>query len=424
MSRSPEPSERMPSLGGLTLAFRRFSGPLLAAGLVAFVLMGNGSGVDASMDIGFDFRGTLWEPARAVLYGGDVYAEPTREGVQIGNPSVYPPLVILLSVPLAVLPFATAAWIWWALLALAMPVALWILGVRDWRCFAVASLSPVVLQGLFFGNLTLALIVPIAVAWRYRDRPWVAGVAIGFTLAAKLFAWPLLLWLLVTRRLRAGAIATVTGSLLILLPWAAIGFEGLVDYPALLRVLQEVYGGVSLSLAAVAASLGAPSSVASAIATLAGLSLVAVAWWLFGRVDGDRRSFVAVVGACVIASPVVWQNYLALLFVPIALTWPRLAVPWFFGYAVWLAALLPKPTAASPEPCCRPPDVPEAIWIHSHATPSWGHAGGTMAAAFVVVVWCLSVVREAENEERAGFLARHRSRGRAALPSLRRPARL
>ena len=61
--------------------------------------------------------------------------------------------------------------------------------------------------------------------------------------------------------------------------------------------------------------------------------------------DGDRRAFAVLVAACMLASPIVWPNYAALLFVPIAMTWPRLAPVWFFGYVTWLlGAIAPKPT--------------------------------------------------------------------------------
>jgi hypothetical protein len=246
-----------------------------------------------------------------------------------------------------------------------------------------------VLQGLFFGNLTLALVLPIALAWRYRDVPIVAGVSTGLAVAAKLFAWPLVIWLLLTRRFRAGGTALASAGALVLLPWAVIGFEGFGEYPSLLDAVNDVYSRVSLSTSAVAASFGIPTAGATALSLCLGLALLCLAAWLARRDDGDRRSFAAAIGACVLAAPIVWQNYLTLLFVPIAVTWPRIAIPWFFGYAVWLAALLPKPTATVPEPCCKPADVPDAIWQHSHAQPSWGHAGGTMTAAALVVLWLL-----------------------------------
>ena len=129
-----------------------------------------------SWSIGFDFRGTLWEPARALLDGTPIYPVPEREAVAVGNPAVYPPVFILASVPLALLPAATASWLWFFVLAAGVLASMWILGVRDWRCLVLAVTSPVVVHGLFYGNLTVLLVLPLALAWRYRDRARVAGL--------------------------------------------------------------------------------------------------------------------------------------------------------------------------------------------------------------------------------------------------------
>jgi hypothetical protein len=249
-----------------------------------------------------------------------------------------------------------------------------------------------VIHGLFFGNLTLLLLLPVALAWRYRDRARVAGVAVGMAVAAKLFVWPLVVWLLLTRRFRAAAWATVSAVVLVLGAWALVGFDGLADYPELLRVVQEVYAVRSISLATVAGALGASVSVAVAVAAVAGVACLVVAALLAGRVDGDRRAFVVVVAACIVASPIVWPNYAALLFVPIAVTWPRLAPAWFFGYVAWvLGELSPKPVAA--DVCCRPPDVPEQAWGWSHADPILWYAAGMMAIVAAVTLGAATVVR-------------------------------
>jgi len=330
-----------------------------------------------SWPTGFDFRGTLWEPARALLDGRPIYPPPTEAAVVVGNPAVYPPLFILATVPLALVPVGTAAWLWFVLLAVGVAVSLWILGVRDWRCYVLAVTSPVVVHGLFFGNLTVLLVLPLALAWKYRDHALVAGLAVGLAVAAKLFVAPLVVWLLLTRRFRAAAWAVGSAALLVLGAWAAVGFEGLRDYPTLLRVVQDVYAVRSMSVSTVAGVLGASVSTAVAIAAVAGIACLAVAVWLAPRPDRDRRAFAVVVAACIVASPIVWPNYAALLFVPIAVTWPTVAPAWFFGYAVWLlGALPPKPTAH--DVCCRPPDVPEQAWGWSHAQPVVWYPAGAM----------------------------------------------
>jgi hypothetical protein len=203
--------------------------------------------------------------------------------------------------------------------------------------------------------------------------------------AAKLFVWPLLVWLILTRRFRAAALAALSAVVLVIGAWALIGFEGMRDYPKLLRVVQDVYAQRSLSLSTVAGALGASVSVSVAIAALAGVAMLGGAAVLARRTDGDRRAFALAVGACVIASPIVWPNYAALLFVPIAIVSPRLSPVWFFGYITWLlGAVTPKPTVS--DVCCRPAGVPEQAWAWSHTEPVlWYAMGFTLVVAGVVL---------------------------------------
>jgi len=74
--------------------------------------------------LGFDFRGTLWEPGRAILAGSSPY--PAPDAVADGNPSVYPPPILLAALPLALLPLSVATVIWAACLLVSVLAALWV----------------------------------------------------------------------------------------------------------------------------------------------------------------------------------------------------------------------------------------------------------------------------------------------------------
>jgi hypothetical protein len=63
--------------------------------------------------------------------------------------------------------------------------------------------------------------------------------------------------------------------------------------------------------------------------------LLACAWRLSRRPDGDRRSFAAAVSAVFVAAPIVWSHYLVFLIVPLALVAPRLDWPWLLLAAPW-----------------------------------------------------------------------------------------
>ena len=367
-------------------ALRRLCDPLLFfVAPVVFAVLTIVWGWLPAWGIGFDFVGTLWEPARALLDGDPIYPEPVRDAILVGNPSVYPPAAIVAAIPLALLPQVAAAWLWFALLSASVLAALWILGVRDWRCYVVAATSPVVVQGTVFGNLTVLLVLAIAVAWRYRDRTRVVGLAVGAGIAAKLVLWPLVVWLVLTKRYRAAAWAAVSGAALVVGAWAVVGFEGMTDYPALLRELQDVYVTRSVSLGTVAGGVGTSVSTAVAVCWVAGLFLLGVAAWVARRGEGDRRAFAIAVLACVVASPIVWPYYFTFLLVPIAIVWPRFAPVWLYGYAIWLVGVVaPKSTVVEGHVCCRPRGVPEQAWLWSHADPSPWYAAGVMAVAIVV----------------------------------------
>ena len=305
----------------------------------------------------------------------DLSRADTR-GRGVGNPTVYPPLFILLSVPFALLSATAASWVWFRLLGAAVLASMWILGVRDWRCHVLAVTSPVVVHGLFYGNLTIFLLVPLAVAWRYRDRANVAGLAVGVAVAAKLFAWPLVVWLLLTRRFRSAAWAVSSSVALVLAAWAVIGFEDL-------RTIRRSSGRSRTSTRS-AASRSPASRGHSARPCPSRSPCPRSRACCSSRSQRGSRGASKVSGA---RSPSSWRpassrprssgRTTRRFCSSRSRSWPRLAPAWFFGYLIWLiGAIAPKPV--SEEVCCRPPGVPEQAWGRSHADADAWYAAGTM----------------------------------------------
>ncbi len=133
-------------------------------------------GIDNKV-LAFDFRGTLWDAAIAIREGDSPYPAPVVDEVRVGNPAVYPPLLMLLVTPLTFLPWAVGATLWTGALCAGVAGALYVLGVRDPRCYALAFLTNLVVTGLVFGNATLLLVPLVALAWRWRDH-WVRTGAV------------------------------------------------------------------------------------------------------------------------------------------------------------------------------------------------------------------------------------------------------
>jgi hypothetical protein len=289
----------------------------------------------------FDFH-TFWVASRDTLHGRSPY--PAPEGIARAHSGtgeyeffVYPPPFVLALAPLAALPFALAAGLYTGLLlgcVLAVPA---LLGVRDWRCYGIALAAIPTLSALRLGTVTPILALALALAWRHRERWPIVGAAIGCAIVLKLFVWPLALWLLVTRRWKAAAMALGGGAALTAAAWAAIGFKGLGDYPALLRPLTHLDATQSYSLVAVADRLHFASPQLSWLALATPLVLVVAATCLAHPAELDRRAYVGSLGLALILTPILWLNYLTLLLLPVALSEATLGIVWLVLITFWVS---------------------------------------------------------------------------------------
>lgn len=283
--------------------------------------------------VAIDFR-QFYGAAEAILRGDSPYL-PAGEPILPGGvlPYPYPPLPALLAIPLTMFSLQAAGLFVMAslvLVALAIPL---VLGVRDWRCYGLLLLWPPVIAAIQTANVTLWFALACALAWRFRDRSLPSSAAIGVTLAAKFFLWPLVFWLAATRRLLAAGLACAIGAALLLFSWAVIGFSGFVDYPDLLRRLEEAVGDDSYTAYIVGLDLGMPSTVARVTWLALGLGLL-LAVVLIARRGDERSAFILAIAAALALTPIVWLHYFALLIVVVALAQPRLGVAWFVPVAM------------------------------------------------------------------------------------------
>jgi hypothetical protein len=278
----------------------------------------------------FDYR-VFWEAGRHVLHGTSPYPSDAALARATRDYYVYPPLAAVALAPLSLLPFGVAGVAYTGLSVAALVATLRVLDVRDARCYVVLLLWMPVLQAVALGTVAPFLALATALAWRYRDQVVVGAAAVGVAIAAKIFLWPLVVWLVATRRFRRAAEACAVGVVAVVLPWAALGFTDLRRYPLILQRLFSAEGETSWS----PTSLGHLAGVGWAVpaAELAALAVVVV---LAGRRDGDRRAFAAAVAASLVLSPIVWMHYLVVLVVPIALSSRRLSAAWLLpALAFW-----------------------------------------------------------------------------------------
>ena len=278
-----------------------------------------------------DFSLAYYPAAEALLDGERLY--PTGELVLRGDfiiDYLYPPLTAIAAVPFTLLPVGAAEVLFAGLLVLAFAATLAILGVRDWRCYGLAFLWPPVLDAIQTENVTILLGLAAALVWRFRERPLASGAALGLSFAVKIVMWPLAVWLAATRRLAATLWSVVVAAFTLIVTWAAIGFEGLREYPDLLRRASELQEAESYTVYALALDLGSSSGLARMLWLLLAVSLLG-ATAIVARRGDERRAFVLALAAAIACSPVVWLHYFALLLVAVAVAEPRLAPVWFLG---------------------------------------------------------------------------------------------
>lgn len=324
--------------------------------------------------LAIDFHQTFLPAAEALLDGRSPYPEYP-----------YPPLVAFLSVPFALTPSPEA--VVTVAVAACVPASLWLLGVRDWRCYVVAFLWSSVFNAVQTANVTLPLLLAASVCWRWRERAAVTSAAAGLAIAAKILAWPLVVWLAFARRVRAavGAVLVAVGVTFGL--WATLGFSGLRSYPDTVDGAQGTYGEQGYTFQALALDAGLVEEV-GVLASLVCVALLLVGVALYARRGDDMRSFACATVAMIVASPIVWLHSFALLLAPVALLRPRLSPIWF---------------------------VPALLWFVSSGTGNgapW-RTVVTMAAAAVVVIGVLLVPR---GHSTLGLLARETRQVRPQRP--------
>ena len=293
--------------------------------------------VVAGSDIAPDFS-YYYSTAQDLLDGEGIYPA-SDEDFDIASgfvlEYVYPPLTALVVTPFTAVSLDVASPVFCVLLFILFIASLALVGVRDWRCYGLALVWPPALDAVETGNVTIPLMLTAALAWRFRDRALVTGASLGVGLALKLLLWPVAIWLLATRRWRASFWTVGVASALVVVSWAIVRFDGIGEYPDLLRRLTKVMERESYSVYALGLDLGLPSEVARAawVALAAGLLAGVV---VLARRGDERGAFALALAAAVACSPIVWIHYFTLVLLAIAVVHPKLGAAWFVGVPMQL----------------------------------------------------------------------------------------
>jgi alpha-1,2-mannosyltransferase len=285
--------------------------------------------------VALDFQVAYWPAVHRLLHGLSPYAV-THQQVLGGTAFVYPALAAVLFAPFGLLSNAVAQILDMLVCLACVPATLRVLGVRDWRIYGLVMLWFPIFDGWQSGNVTLPLMLAVALAWRYRQRPLVAGLLTAVAISVKPFVWPLALWLLATRRWKAAAWAVGFGIVINALVWAVVGYDSIRVFLHLSVQDTDALWRGGFSMLATAHHFGFSRSVGKAL--LLATSLVAAAGvFHVGLVKRrERDALTLTVVLMLLASPLLWAHYFSLLLIPLALGRPRLNVVWALPVLMWL----------------------------------------------------------------------------------------
>jgi hypothetical protein len=312
-------------------ALRRVA-PIAAFALAPFVL--TAIAVYALIGHGFaiDFHGQFWPAGRRVIDGLSPY-DLAWQDIPHDVAFPYNSVAALLFVPFALFPHGLADALFAGVCIAAVPLTLHVLGVRDWRIYGIVFLWQPVLSAWATANVTVLLGLGIALMWRHRDRPVVAGLLLALLVSIKVFVWPLAIWLLGSRRYPALAYAALVGLVLNIAAWMVIGFDQLAPYVKVLGLVTDREEKRSYSVLAYALDQGVSRAAAYALA-LGLAAAVGVACFVLARRGREQQALLLCIAVALLATPVTWAHYFALFIVPLALLRPRLSTVWALPLAM------------------------------------------------------------------------------------------
>ncbi len=284
--------------------------------------------------LGGDYRISTFNAGRDIIHSRNPYPAPDSDTL-LSADAVYPPFIVVVAVPLALVPFVVSAAAWLVLLLAAAFATAWLVGVRDPRCFALWLVSAPVVDDLMWGNATQLVGFCAALAWYFRDHALKAAASLGAGAAIKLLLAPLGLWLVITRRFRAALLSAAFCVGFVFVSWAGIGFDGMLDYPGIIRSLSEAQTRGGLFLSGLLASHGWSANSAVAVGALPALGLLGLAWH---RRRHDGAVFALTLVAILWLTPVNHVFNLILLMLAVAVVFPRLSLPWALMPLLWIVS--------------------------------------------------------------------------------------
>jgi hypothetical protein len=275
----------------------------------------------------------------------------------------YPPTFIPLVLPFGLLSATTATWLWIAGLIAAFLVGVALLPVSrstKWLIVLLAGLSWPFVYAIKLGQVGQLLFLLFAIGWRWLDTGPVLGVAGGLGAAIKIQPGLVLAWALLTKRWSAVVAGGIVLAVLASLATVLAGAQAWTDFFTLIgRVTDPITTPDNVTPGALLYQAGVPRGTA-ALVQYASMALALVVFVVAALRVAPVPSYLVAVIVSQLLSPILWDHYALLLFLPVAwlvdrghwwavvfvLVTPWLAVgsipPWIYPVAIWtcLAAVV------------------------------------------------------------------------------------
>ena len=270
----------------------------------------------------YDIEAYVRAAGRLVDEGSLYLAEQIEAPYVPGGKDYYhysPPLGVAL-VPLSGMDEHSASVVWFVLKSLALLAACLLMPVRlpvRALTFVGVAVSFWAMRDLVLGNVGVLLVLPMALAWRWLDRP-LGSIALALTVSVRPSTGALLIWQLLRRQWKVAAWTIAAGVALILLSGLAVGIDGYRDYFSVLgNMVTPGAGSENRDLGSTLVSLGLDERWIDLV-RLASLALGVVLMLLGLRRDREL-GFMITLAASMLMVPLMWEYYLIMLALPLAL---------------------------------------------------------------------------------------------------------
>ena len=338
--------------------------PLVA--IVSFALGLAATLAVAGETLGFDFL-AYHQAAARLLAGLPLYDMSYTQTGGFGL-FYYPPTFAPILLPFGALSATTATWSW-----IAISIGAFLVGVAampvsrtvKWTTILLAGWSFPFVYAVKLGQVGPILFCLFALGWRWLDRQIPFGVVGALGAAIKLQPGLVLIWALLTLRIRAVAAGAVVLIALAVVTTVLAGPSAWTDFLSLIRTVSDpIRTPHNFTPGAIAFAYGSSAEVAGTIQLLNTVGVIVLLLMSIRWATDEASFMIAVIGSQLV-SPIVWDHYAMLLLLPVA---------YLLASGRWWAVVIPLVTAWPLVGVTPPVAYPILFWVTLVATFLVGHA--------------------------------------------------